>query len=50
MAEVRTCRCCGKEVCLSDPQVFVKRGRWIFYYHEKCVKGERKNDALRKRH
>ena len=50
MAEVRTCRVCGEVVHLSDPHIWVKRGRWVFYYHEKCVKGDRKNDASGKRH
>lgn len=41
--EVRTCRCCGRYVYYSDPSIWVKRGRWVFFYHEKCVKGGRKN-------
>lgn len=50
MVDVRFCRCCGEIVHLGEPCIFVKRGRWIFYYHEKCVKGEHKNDSVRKGH
>ena len=49
--EVLTCRVCGKIVHhLFEPCIWVKRGRWVYYYHEKCVKGGRKNDASGKRH
>lgn len=50
--ELRTCPICGQRVDYEDASVWVKTGKWILYYHEKCVKeeGKKKNDTFRKRH